>query len=67
MKTFNQVCHSLANLIRWADQILLQGDQSVNREDAYKVIDEVTKGVEVSWGLGGRGLPSKPRVYHAYV
>ena len=48
VSTTNQVYQSLAQLIRWSDQVLLRGTEEVNKENAHEVIKCVHDGVEVS-------------------
>ena len=47
MSTYNKVYQSLANLIKWADYILINGDKSLNGEACNEIIKEVQEGIKV--------------------
>lgn len=44
----NQVCQCLAHLIRWADKILLYGNDQLNKDNAHEVIKALADGMKVS-------------------
>ena len=47
LTSHSQVYHSLAELIRWADHILLSDGKSVSKESAHNVIEALEKSVKV--------------------
>eukprot|EP00106_Octopus_bimaculoides_P018428 XP_014785870.1 PREDICTED: rap guanine nucleotide exchange factor 1-like isoform X5 [Octopus bimaculoides] len=42
----NQVCQCLAHLIRWADKILLYGNDQLNKDNAHEVIKALADGMK---------------------
>ena len=42
----NQVYQSLANLIHWADKIVLYGDSDMNKVEGSEVTEAVRSGIE---------------------
>ena len=42
------MCQSLAQFIKWSDDILLHGEKGLNKENAHKLITALSEGVEVT-------------------
>lgn len=47
MSATNQVYQSLANLIRWADNVLLHGNQAQNKENVAEVVKAVQEATQI--------------------
>uniref|UniRef100_T1J7M1 CRK SH3-binding GNRP n=1 Tax=Strigamia maritima TaxID=126957 RepID=T1J7M1_STRMM len=47
LSTTNQVHQSLANLIKWADNVLLYGNQSHNKENVAEVVKGVHEAIKI--------------------
>lgn len=43
----NQVYQTLANLIRWSDNILLYGEKSAEKDDVKEIVQAVRDAVKV--------------------
>ena len=59
----NQVYQNLANLVRWADSLLLQGVGLMNKENADVTIKSLIESIEVS----GLTLPDTLRPSDIYM
>ena len=46
MSRHNQVYQSLANLIYWADKIVLYGESAMNKDEGSEVTEAVRSGIE---------------------
>ncbi len=56
----SQVHRNLADLIRWADHILMHGEQAVNKENAHEIIKSLEDAVRVRSFYGLRLLAKGP-------
>lgn len=45
----NQVYQSLANLIRWSDNILLYGEKAAEKENVVEIVQAVRDAVKVTF------------------